>query len=305
MPLTALVARTGPIPIALVVWTLLGITGCGATTGTTAAVEDAQLAVAVKTALLNDPALGTQGITVQVTAGVARLSGEVRSAADRDRAVDLARRVAGVRDVRNELTIGPPQAVAPSPRNPDLVALPDAAAPPRRLALGVASAFVTPTNDDLGRDLIVGPFVKLRPQRGLRPTIGFSWFKSELQAGPSGRPGLARVRIRPVMAGIEYGLAVDPVAVAISVVGGYAFNSLDIDRRAAGPDRAIGVANSLAWRPGAWAFWPVTPRVGLNVFVGLVVTRPEVSFATTTAVETASVDVTAPVVSVGVAYWVF
>ena len=52
------------------------------------------------------------------------------------------------------------------------------------------------------------------------------------------------------------------VSAGASIVAGYAFNSLDIDTTRAGPDRAIAVGNSFAWRPGLSVWYDIAPRLG-------------------------------------------
>lgn len=71
------------------------------------AVAEAELIARVKTALLNDPVAGVRRIDVFVSGDQVRLAGRVASAAERDRAVEIARGVAGVRSVTSELVIRP------------------------------------------------------------------------------------------------------------------------------------------------------------------------------------------------------
>ncbi len=71
------------------------------------AIDDATLMVQVKTALLNDPTIGAMRIEVDVEQAVVELSGQVPSERDVERAVALARRVSGVREVKSALQIAP------------------------------------------------------------------------------------------------------------------------------------------------------------------------------------------------------
>jgi len=71
-----------------------------------ARVDDGVITTRVRTALLYDTALAVRRLTVVTVDGVVSLSGVVGSAAEAERAVDLARRVSGVRDVQSQLTIG-------------------------------------------------------------------------------------------------------------------------------------------------------------------------------------------------------
>lgn len=72
-----------------------------------AQLADAELIARVKTALLNDPVVGLRRIDVLASRDDVRLVGRVASAAERDRAVEIARGVAGVRSVASELVIRP------------------------------------------------------------------------------------------------------------------------------------------------------------------------------------------------------
>ncbi len=77
-----------------------------------APADDPTLATHVKIAFLNDPLLAGLRIQASVGAGVVTLSGAVRSAEQATRAVEVARRVPGVRDVTSRLTVRP--STAPS-----------------------------------------------------------------------------------------------------------------------------------------------------------------------------------------------
>ena len=66
-------------------------------------MDDATITARVKTALLNDPEIGAVKIDVATHDGVVTLSGSVPTKRDEARAVDLARRVQGVRDVVSQL----------------------------------------------------------------------------------------------------------------------------------------------------------------------------------------------------------
>jgi hyperosmotically inducible periplasmic protein len=70
-------------------------------------LEDGRISAAVRTALLNDPALGLRPIAVEARTGVVVLSGAVRTAGEAERAQQLARDVPGVREVRSSLRIEP------------------------------------------------------------------------------------------------------------------------------------------------------------------------------------------------------
>ena len=277
------------------------LAGCGPTIQ--AGLEDAQLTMRVKTALLNDTELGTQPIAVAVGGGVVQLSGRVARAGLIEQAEQLIRRVVGVREVELMLAVGPPEFIGRDRlgRLPSL-APPVTDEPLRLVAVGAGATFGLPPDDSLGNG--VGPVIRLRPRTGWGPSIGFSWTRTSL-GETGGQEGLADLVVRPVMGGVEYGLSRGDAVAALSFVGGYAFNSLDVDNRRVGSGRAIAVENGMTLRAGLSVWYDITPRLGLNVFGGYRLARPQVTFASDTDVTTRRVNADAVLVSVGVAYWLF
>ena len=76
----------------------------GATMG---AMDDTTITARVKTVLLNDTQVSATKIDVTTTGGIVTISGTVRSAAEEARAIELARGVTGVREVKSALQIAP------------------------------------------------------------------------------------------------------------------------------------------------------------------------------------------------------
>jgi osmotically-inducible protein OsmY len=83
------------------------LTGCGATTSRTN--DDQTTSTQVKIALLNDAQVGGLRLDVKTFQGVVTLAGTVRSAADEQHAIALAKRIQGVRDVRSQLKVEAPR----------------------------------------------------------------------------------------------------------------------------------------------------------------------------------------------------
>jgi hypothetical protein len=79
------------------------LAGCGKTVGET--IDDGTITTRVKTSLLNDPDVGGLRIDVDTFKGVVTLSGGVKSAAERDKAIGIARKTPGVKDVKSTLQI--------------------------------------------------------------------------------------------------------------------------------------------------------------------------------------------------------
>ena len=78
---------------------------CGKTVGET--IDDTTTTTRVKTAMLNDPAVGGLSIDVDTFKGVVTLSGRVKTQAERDQAIAIARRTEGVVEVKDALQVVP------------------------------------------------------------------------------------------------------------------------------------------------------------------------------------------------------
>ena len=88
--------------------TLLTTVGCASTPkheGTGDYVDDSVITSKVKAAILNEPGLNSAEINVETFKGVVQLSGFVMSRADINRAVEVARGVAGVTSVKNAMRL--------------------------------------------------------------------------------------------------------------------------------------------------------------------------------------------------------
>jgi hyperosmotically inducible protein len=82
--------------------------GCGSTStkeGTGEYVDDSVITTKVKSAILNDSSLKVNEINVETFKGVVQLSGFVRSQTDIDKAVQVARGIAGVKSVKNDMRV--------------------------------------------------------------------------------------------------------------------------------------------------------------------------------------------------------
>jgi len=94
--------------IVLLTIVLASAWGCGSTAkqeGTGEYVDDSVITAKVKSAILGDSTLKVNEINVETFKGVVQLSGFVRSQADIDKAVQVARGVAGVKSVKNDMRV--------------------------------------------------------------------------------------------------------------------------------------------------------------------------------------------------------
>jgi osmotically-inducible protein OsmY len=94
-----LVKRTAAL---LLLTLLLGTAGCASTGGF---FGDAAMTTRVKTAIFNEPDLKVMDISVSTDDKVVTLSGTVKSRAERAKAIQVARKVEGVKAVRSELIV--------------------------------------------------------------------------------------------------------------------------------------------------------------------------------------------------------
>jgi hypothetical protein len=271
-------------------------------------IADAQTAARVKTALVNDPDLGTRVIEVRVVLGVARLSGRVLTRAEADRAVGIARSVAGVVDVQSTLQIGGEAIVPPDDQVQrfDLQELdaPEIQGDPRLLALGAAVGWTDPRAAALKQRVTVSPLIRFGSGRGLGLAVGLNWFQAELQS--AGRSDvLTRVQIRPIMLGAGYTIASERTSLSASLVGGYAWNSLTVTGTGAADGLAVEVDNSLVWRPGASLWYDVNRRTALNFSIGYVVTRLQLTVLEGGQLEKRSERGDTTIVRAGIAYKLF
>lgn len=254
---------------------LLPLPGCATATADLALIDDAQTAARVKTALVNDPAVGAYTIEVRVARGVATLTGRVPTQEDVTRAVEIARGVFGVTSVRPNLQVGAVASPAAlDDRPPPAAELNEPDAPPGLLALGASVAWSQPRSASLENRLAIGPVIKIGSAAGFGPAIGFDWYQAELDA--DGAAAETRIRVKPIMGGVGYTWRGTRVSVAPSIVAGYAFNSLSIHDTASGTTSvtavAVDIGNSFAWRVGASAWFDLTRRVALNISAGRLMT---------------------------------
>ena len=96
--------RWQSLTLALVLTVPLTV-ACGKTVGET--IDDTTITTLVKTAMLNDPAVGGLRIDVDTFKGVVTLNGRVKTQGEKDQAIALARRVDGVTEVKDALQVIP------------------------------------------------------------------------------------------------------------------------------------------------------------------------------------------------------
>lgn len=85
--------------------TALGCASTATSEGTGEYMDDTVITTKVKSAIFNEPTLKSAEINVETFKGTVQLSGFVNSRGDVDRAVSIARNVAGVTSVKNDMRV--------------------------------------------------------------------------------------------------------------------------------------------------------------------------------------------------------
>lgn len=91
--------------LAVLLATMLGCASGPQKEGTGEYVDDSVITAKVKTAIFNEPTLKVAEINVETFKGVVQLSGFVSSAADMQKAMQIARGVGGVTSVKNDMRL--------------------------------------------------------------------------------------------------------------------------------------------------------------------------------------------------------
>jgi hypothetical protein len=175
-----------------------------------------------------------------------------------------------------------------------------------KVSVGATVTFARPTDSDVESTIGVGPLVRLNPRKGWGLAAGLSWLSADLK-NPSGAGGaFARLRVRPLMAGVAYSIQRGPLMTSFSVVAGPSFNHVEFDDDFPPAGASIDVENSVAVRPGVGLTWTVAPRVAIVGFGGYIVNRPDSTYRNSAGVELRNhwrADAT--LLSVGVVYSLF
>jgi osmotically-inducible protein OsmY len=103
--MTNITRRWATIAGVLMMATALGCASTAKTEGTGEYVDDTVVTSKVKAAIFNEPSLKSAEINVETFKGVVQLSGFVSSAAAENTAVAVARKVEGVKSVKNDMRL--------------------------------------------------------------------------------------------------------------------------------------------------------------------------------------------------------
>jgi hypothetical protein len=181
-----------------------------------------------------------------------------------------------------------------------------------RISVGGSVSRIVPTDSDVAPLTAVGALARLNPRRGWGPAGAFNWFRADIENPDGGGGDFARLRIRPLLAGVAYTIGPDKVLTSFSIVAGPSFNRIDfrdefLDSVAgSGAAPAIDIENSFVVRPGVNVTITVAPRVAIVGFGGYVWNRPDVFYRDTSGTEFRNRwKADAVVLSIGAVYSLF
>jgi hypothetical protein len=175
-----------------------------------------------------------------------------------------------------------------------------------RVSIGGSVTFNGTTDDGVASTTTVGPLVRLNPHKGWGPAGAFNWFRADLN-NPGGASGdFARLRVRPLMAGVSYTVGTGDVLASFSIVGGPSFNKAEFQKGYLSTGESIDADTSFALRPGVGLTWTVAPRVAIIGFGGYLINRPDIVYRNRAGQEFRDQwKADAVVVSVGAVYSLF
>ncbi len=305
--LGAVVPARSPSRLACLATSLFVVTvaaGCARTVGPT--MEEASLAFAVRTALVNDAHLGTAPIEVLVRGRLVTLRGTVASADLRERALTLTRAVPGISRVENALVVG--ASADGLPQRPRSSALPSSDPSPAGRHVGVGGSFQLARTraEALNGHWSLAPSFRFGRGGGLRPA--FDWFRlgADFHAGNGEKAGT--LGFTALAGGLGYGTAGANWSLVASLTTGYTFTGFDIEPDFVVPaDRAVPVEASGSWAilPTGTLWLEATRRVSVGVTGGYVFVWPHMTWLEDGRFVRRPIDAKTFVIGISIVYWVF
>jgi hypothetical protein len=143
---------------------------------------------------------------------------------------------------------------------------------------------------------------------------GLNWYAVDVDRPIGGSVAqLGEVHIRPIMAGYGYTWNVRRNAITAALLGGFAFDSMTIAPSAADAYRTrLGVqtvdaeaSNTFVLKPEVAIWHDINRSFGLNVNVGYMLARPDVTITTSTGIDRRTARADQFLVKVGLVYSIF
>jgi hypothetical protein len=184
-----------------------------------------------------------------------------------------------------------------------------------RVAIGASMSSKLAAHSDADGETGVGFLFRLGQGRdGWGWKYGLNWYSTDIErvAGDT-RLTFGKLHIRPILAGYGYTRTFKQVKVSANLLGGIGFTSFavedDFDRlyRTTYTVQAIDTetSNVFVLRPEISAWRDLSEKLGLNVSVGYIVARPDVTVISSAGRDRRSVNADMFTFKVGLVYSIF
>jgi len=151
-------------------------------------------------------------------------------------------------------------------------------------------------------------------QPGFGPHWGLDWYSLDIDRPVGGTStDLGELHVRPIMAGYGYTWLRDRQAISANLLGGYAFGSMELSPGAADAYAArtgaratdASASNTFVFRPEVDYWYDINKLFGLNINIGYMVARPDVTITTAAGVDKRTARADQFQVRVGLVYSIF
>jgi hypothetical protein len=149
---------------------------------------------------------------------------------------------------------------------------------------------------------------------GWGPHWGLDWYSVDVDRPIGGTAtDIGELHVRPILVGYGYTWLSDRNAISANILGGYAFGSIKLSDTAAGAYQTrLGLratdadaSNTLVFRPEIDIWHDLNNLFGLNVNIGYMIARPDVSITTSNGIEKRTARADQFQVRVGIVYSIF
>lgn len=309
--------RAGVLGLAL----LIAAGGCSRALDPSAG--DVSLALAARTALVNDPAVGAAPIDVHARDGVVTLHGLVASPDEKRHALAVVGAVPGVARVDDRLRVSsdpsptiasPPSALMPTPESPrdrgrqSALAAEDTSPPGRHVALGGTFTVPTQTINALSGNVAIGPAFRFGRGGGWHPAFSWTRVRSDLAEPAPGADPFGQLRISAVAGGLGHEFTSERWSLDPAVLVGWGFTHVRLDpgflvpREVRLPVASSGIPVALA---SATLWLEATDRVSVGFSSGYLFCRPNSTWLDGDRFIRRRLTADVWLASVSVAYWIF
>ena len=184
-----------------------------------------------------------------------------------------------------------------------------------RVAVGASMSSKLAAHSDSDGETNVGFLFRLgQGHEGWGWKYGLNWYSTEIErvAGDA-RLTFGELHIRPILVGYGYTRTFKQVKVSANLLGGYAFTSFavrdDFDRQYRTTHTVESIdtetSNVLILRPEVSAWRDLNEKLGLNVSLGYIVARPDVTVISAAGRDRRGVNADMFTFKVGLVYSIF